>query len=63
MKNCVYCKQQIVRKILISFLEITPSEIAEELHVSKSHISNILAGRRDSEALNKYLYFKIFATN
>ena len=60
MTNCANCKQRMTRKFLISVLDLTPSELAEELHVSRGQVSNILAGRRDSEELNHYLFCRIF---
>ena len=61
MNNCAECKKQIVRTFLMCVLDIKPSELAEELHISRCHISNMLAGRRDSKELNEYLVNKIFA--
>ena len=61
MNNCAECKKRVIRSFLMCILDITPSELAEELHVSRCHISNMLAGRRDSKELNEYLVNKIFA--
>lgn len=61
MNNCAECKKQLVRTFLMCVLDIKPSEIAEELHVSRCHISNMLAARRDSKELNEYLFNKIFS--
>lgn len=48
------------RSILISILDVTPTELAEELSISRCHISNMIAGRRNSKELNEYLFNKIF---
>lgn len=63
MNNCADCKKRIIRFLLMCILDLTPSELAEELSVSRCHISNMLAGRRDSKELNEYLFKKVFATN
>lgn len=60
MTNCANCKQKITRTFLMSLLDLTPSELADELHISRGHVSNILAGRRDGEELNYYLFCQIF---
>ena len=60
MKNCAECKKQMVRTFLMCVLDIKPSELADELHVSRCHISNMLAERRDSKELNEYLFNKVF---
>lgn len=60
MNNCAECKKRIVRSFLISILDVTPTELAEELNISRCHISNMLAGRRNSKELNEYLFTKIF---
>lgn len=61
MNNCAECKKQIVRTFLMCVLDVKPSELAEELHVSRCHISNMLAERRDSKELNEYLFNRIFS--
>lgn len=61
MNNCAECKKQLVRTFLMCVLDIKPSELAEELHVSRCHISNMLAERRDSKELNEYLFNRIFS--
>lgn len=63
MNECGNCKQKIIRKILMGILDVTQSELAEELNMSRGHISNMLTGRRDSEELNEYLYHRVFDKN
>ena len=60
MKNCAECKKRMVRNFLMCVLDIRSSELAEELNISKCHLSNMVAGRRNSKELNEYLFNKIF---
>lgn len=60
MNNCAECKKRIVRSFLMSILDMTPTELAEELNISKCHLSNMVAGRRNNKELNEYLFNKIF---
>ena len=53
MKNCAECKKRMVRNFLMCVLDIRSSELAEELNISKCHLSNMVAGRRNSKELNK----------
>jgi len=60
MNNCAECKKRMVRNFLMCVLDIRSSELAEELNISKCHLSNMVAGRRNSKELNEYLFNKIF---
>ena len=60
MQNCVYCKKQMILRIVLTVLNLKPAQIARELNVSKSLVSKYLAGEIASMEIDVYLIQKIF---
>lgn len=60
MQNCVYCKKQMMLRVILTVLDIKPAEIARELHISKSLVSKYIAGERTSTELDVYFIERIF---
>lgn len=53
----------MIIKIVLTILNLKPSEIAKKLHISKSLISKCMTGERTSNELDVYLIELIFNIN
>lgn len=60
MQNCVYCKKQMALRVMLTVLNLKPSEIARDLHISKSLVSKYLTGERVSTEIDIYLIQQLF---
>ena len=61
MQNCVNCQRKIILKVILTVLNLKPSEIARGLNISKSLVSKYIAGERTSTDLDLYLIERIFS--
>ena len=61
MQNCVNCQRKIILKVILTVLNLKPSEIARGLNISKSLVSKYIAGERSSVDLDLYLIERIFS--
>lgn len=53
-------KRKLLRRIMMFVIDETSVEIAENMNVSRTHMSNLLSERRNTEAFDIYLFEKIF---
>ena len=60
MSDCVYCKKQVLTKIIFSLLDLKSKEIQMDLHISKSVVSRYLTGERGCPEIDLYIIEKIF---
>lgn len=61
MQNCVSCQRKIILKMILTILELKPSELAGYVHISRSLVSRYLAGERNSNELDLFLIERIFS--
>lgn len=61
MQNCVNCQRKIILKVILTVLNLKPSEIARGLNISKSLVSKYISGERTSVDLDLYLIERIFS--
>lgn len=61
MQNCVSCQRKIILKMILTILELKPSELARYVNISKSLVSRYLAGERISNELDLFLIERIFS--
>ena len=59
MSDGITSKSQLWRKMTILLLDIRNSEIADELHISKSFVSKIICGERKHPEFDSWLISKI----
>lgn len=60
MKVCAYCQKKIITRLVLTVLNIKPSELARELNLSESLVSKYLAGERKSNELDIFFIEQIF---
>ncbi len=61
MKNCINCQKRLVARMVLTIIDVKPSELARYLHVSESLVSKYLAGERKSHDLDLFFIEQIFA--
>ena len=59
-KVCAYCQKKIITRLVLTVLNIKPSELARELNLSESLVSKYLAGERKSNELDLFFIEQIF---
>lgn len=60
MKICAYCQKRIIVRLVLTVLNLKPSELARELDLSESLVSKYLAGERKSNELDLFFIEQIF---
>jgi predicted transcriptional regulator len=60
MQVCASCQKKIIVRLVLTVLNVKPSELARELHLSESQVSKYLAGERKSKDLDLFFIEQIF---
>ncbi len=60
MKVCACCQKKIITRLVLTILNVKPSELARELNLSESLVSKYLAGERKSNELDLFFIEQIF---
>lgn len=60
MNNCAICSKKVILKIIISVLNITTTEIALALNVSRSVVSRHLNGKKDCPDVDRFIIERAF---
>ena len=59
-QNCANCKKKMLVKIILDVLEVRPSDLVKNLHLSSTQVSRYISGERNSEDLDIYLIEQVF---
>ena len=60
IKLCAYCQKRIIVRLVLTVLNLKPSELSRELNVSESLVSKYIAGERKSDELDLFFIEQIF---
>lgn len=60
MKICAYCQKKIIVRLVLTVLDLKPSELARKLNLSESLVSKYIAGERKSDELDLFFVEQIF---
>lgn len=60
MKNCDFCRKQILIRAVSNILDLKSKEIQTQLHLSKSVVSRYMTGERGCIEIDIYLIEKAF---
>lgn len=60
MQICASCQKKIIVKLVLTVLNVKPSELARKLNLSESQVSKYLAGERKSSELDLFFIEQIF---
>ena len=60
MKLCAYCQKRIIVRLVLTVLNLKPSELSRELNVSESLVSKYIAGERKADELDLFFIEQIF---
>jgi hypothetical protein len=60
MKNCDFCKKQLLVRLITTTLNVKSKEIEMNLNLSKSVVSRYMTGERGCIDIDIYIIEKIF---
>lgn len=60
IKLCAYCQKRIIVRLVLTVLNLKPSELSRPLNVSESLVSKYIAGERKSDELDLFFIEQIF---
>lgn len=60
IKLCAYCQKRIIVRLVLTVLNLKPSELSRQLNVSESLVSKYIAGERKSDELDLFFIEQIF---
>lgn len=60
LKNCASCRKKMLIKIILNVLDVKPSDLVREIHLSSTQVSRYLSGERDSHDIDIYLIEQVF---
>lgn len=60
IKFCAYCQKRIIVRLVLTVLNLKPSELSRQLNVSESLVSKYIAGERKSDELDLFFIEQIF---
>ena len=60
MTTCANCQKRIIVRLVLTILDIKPSELAKQLNLSESLVSKYIAGDRKSKELDLFFIGQIF---
>ena len=60
IKLCAYCQKRIIVRLVLTVLNLKPSELSRQLNVSESLVSKYIADERKSDELDLFFIEQIF---
>lgn len=60
IKLCAFCQKRIIVRLVLTVLNLKPSELSRQLNVSESLVSKYIAGERKSDELDLFFIEQIF---
>ncbi len=61
LKNCAKCRKKMLIKIILNVLDVKPSDLVKNVHLSSTQVSRYLSGERASIDIDIYLIEQVFS--